>query len=73
MDLSSLRRALLAIAAVIALAGLLLVAAGAFGLGRLPGDIVVHRGNFRLYAPIATCLLVSVLVTIVLTILSRRQ
>ena len=28
-------------------------------LGRLPGDLAVHRGGFHLYVPITTCLLVS--------------
>jgi hypothetical protein len=59
------------------LIGFLLVAFGAIvlllgrvpGLGRLPGDIVVERGRFRLYAPIATSLLVSVLLTLVLNLL----
>ncbi|MGE0196145.1 MAG: DUF2905 domain-containing protein [Methylocystis sp.] len=45
-------------------AGLVLVGVGVlwmigerFGLGRLPGDIVFERGNFRLYVPIATSLI----------------
>jgi len=29
------------------------------GLGRLPGDIVLRRGNFTFYFPIATCILLS--------------
>lgn len=29
------------------------------GLGRLPGDIVIARGGFRFYFPLASCLLVS--------------
>ncbi len=34
------------------------------GLGRLPGDIVVHRGNFTFYAPIVTCIIVSVVLSL---------
>jgi hypothetical protein len=37
-----------------------------FGLGRLPGDIVIERGNFRLYFPIVTSLIVSVVLILVL-------
>jgi hypothetical protein len=54
-------------------AGILLVLVGLawlvgerFGLGRLPGDIVIERGNFRLYIPIATSLIVSVVLSLVL-------
>lgn len=46
--------------------GLVLVAVGVLwpviaklGLGRLPGDLVIERENFRLYIPIATSLLLS--------------
>ena len=35
------------------------------GLGRLPGDIVVERGNFRFYFPIVTSLLISAIITLV--------
>ena len=40
-------------------------------LGRLPGDIVVRRGNSTFYLPIVTCLLVSVVLS-VLGMLLRR-
>lgn len=32
-------------------------------LGKPPGDIVIERGNFRFYFPLATCILLSVLLT----------
>jgi Protein of unknown function (DUF2905) len=41
------------------------------GLGRLPGDIVVERENFRLYFPIATSILISVVLSRILWILNR--
>ena len=58
--------------------GLVLVAVGVLwpviaklGLGRLPGDLVIERENFRLYIPIATSLLISVLLSLVLWFLNR--
>ena len=61
------------------LLGLVLVVAGAVlwktgglgGLGRLPGDIFVQRGNSTFYFPLVTCLVVSVVLT-VLAWLFRR-
>ena len=41
------------------------------GLGRLPGDIVVERENFRLYVPLATSLIISVRVSLVFWFLNR--
>jgi hypothetical protein len=58
--------------------GLVLVAVGVLwpviaklGLGRLPGDLVFERENFRLYIPIATSLLISLLLSLVLWFLNR--
>jgi hypothetical protein len=34
------------------------------GLGRLPGDVVIERGNFRFYFPIVTSLLISAVITL---------
>jgi hypothetical protein len=36
------------------------------GLGRLPGDIVIERENFRFYFPVTTMILVSLVLTVVL-------
>lgn len=41
-------------------------------LGRLPGDITVERPNFRFYFPLTTCIIVSLLLT-VLVWLARRH
>jgi len=41
------------------------------GLGRLPGDIVVEREHFRFYFPLATSILVSVVLTLLLWLLRR--
>lgn len=60
--------------------GALLVAAGAVvwavqrflpGLGRLPGDIVYQKGNFTFYFPIATCVLLSLLLSLLSWLLRR--
>ena len=47
------------------------VARPALGLGHLPGDIVIERGNFRFYFPIVTCLVVSGVVSLILCFLNR--
>ena len=41
------------------------------GLGRLPGDIVIERENFRLYIPIMTSLIVSILLSVILWLINR--
>ncbi|TMA13538.1 MAG: DUF2905 domain-containing protein [Deltaproteobacteria bacterium] len=40
-------------------------------LGHLPGDIYIQRGRFTFYFPLATCLLISLLLTLVLYLFRR--
>ena len=58
--------------------GIVLIAVGLLwpwlsrlGLGRLPGDIVIERENFRLYVPITTSLLASIILSLLLWWLNR--
>lgn len=46
------------------------VAGRAAWIGRLPGDIYIQRGNWTFYFPLATSLLVSVLLTVLLSLFS---
>ena len=38
---------------------------------RLPGDIYLRRGNFTFYFPLATCILISIIATILLSLMRR--
>jgi hypothetical protein len=58
------------------IAGLVLVAIGVLiklglPLGRLPGDIVVQRGNSTFYFPIVTCIVLSVALSLVAALFRR--
>ncbi|HLE45179.1 MAG TPA: DUF2905 domain-containing protein [Methylomirabilota bacterium] len=56
--------------------GGILVLSGSLGdkvpIGRLPGDFRIQRGNWSLYFPLTTSLIISVLLTLLLAFLSRR-
>jgi membrane protein implicated in regulation of membrane protease activity len=41
-------------------------------LGKLPGDISIDRGNVHVYFPIVTCLLLSLVLTVLLNVFFRR-
>jgi hypothetical protein len=41
-------------------------------VGRLPGDIVIERGNWKFYFPLATSILLSLLLTLILSLFGRR-
>ena len=55
---------------ILILGGLLLLV-GRTGLGKLPGDITWTSGNFTCIAPLATMLLLSVLLTIIVNVVMR--
>jgi hypothetical protein len=54
--------------------GALIWLAGKSGipLGSLPGDFRIERGNFKVYFPVVTCLLISAVLTLILWLLRRR-
>jgi Protein of unknown function (DUF2905) len=63
-------------ARLLIIAGIVLVVAGLLlkagvPLGRLPGDIVIRRGNSAFYFPIVTCIVVSVVLSILAALLRR--
>jgi hypothetical protein len=64
-------RVLITLGLVILVVGLLWPYLSRLGLGRLPGDIVIERGNMTFYFPLMTCLLVSVLLSLVLWVANR--
>ena len=68
-------KVLIAIGLVFVAAGIIILIGERFSffrLGRLPGDIVYRRGNFRFYFPWVTSLLVSLLLTLLFWIIGRR-
>jgi Protein of unknown function (DUF2905) len=64
-------RWLIAAGLVLLAIGLLWPLASRLGLGRLPGDIVIERGNYSVYVPIVTCLVLSLLLSAVLWLFNR--
>jgi hypothetical protein len=72
VDTSTLARVLIGAGVVLAVAGVLVLVAGRLGLGRLPGDITFGSGNVRVFAPIGTMILLSILLTVALNVFLRR-
>ena len=71
-ELQPLGRMLIVLGVVLVGLGVLLTFGGRIpGLGRLPGDFVWQKGNVRFYFPLATSILLSVILTVVLWLLRR--
>lgn len=69
--LDNIGKLLLSIGGFIMLIGLLLLGMERLGLGRLPGDIVIKRENFVFYFPLATTIIISILLTLIFSFIRR--
>ena len=63
-------RLLIVIGLAIAAAGILMSLG--VPIGRLPGDFTIRRGNFSFYFPLTTSIIASILLTLLLTFLTRK-
>ncbi|GAB4269092.1 MULTISPECIES: DUF2905 domain-containing protein [Deferrisoma] len=71
--MTDLAKMLILMGLLLACLGVLLLLVGKVPwIGRLPGDIVVERPGFRFYFPLGTSILLSVVLSLVLWLLSRR-
>jgi hypothetical protein len=66
-----MQRALIVIGLAIAAVGLLWPLLGKIGLGRLPGDVTIEGEHGSFYFPLATCILLSVLLSLVMWLINR--
>jgi hypothetical protein len=57
---------------LILLGGIFMLAGKVSWLGRLPGDILIKKENFTLYFPITTCILASIILSLIFYIIFRR-
>ncbi len=73
IGLNLLAKALIVFGLILIILGTLLTLGGKISwLGRLPGDIYIHRKGFSFYFPITTCILISIVFTIILWLIGRR-
>ena len=72
MNWTEVGRFLIIAGVVVVGVGMLFMVADKVPIGRLPGDLHFGSGRFKIYIPIATSVLLSVLITIILNFFSRR-
>lgn len=72
-NFSDLGKMLISFGAILLGIGLFITFAGKFfPLGRMPGDILVRKGNFTFYFPVITSIILSVVLTIILNFLAKK-
>jgi hypothetical protein len=70
--MESFGKLVLGFGAILIVVGVLMVLGGRLGLPSLPGDISWKRGNTRVFIPLGTSLLISLVLTLILNLLLRR-
>jgi len=70
---SQLGRVFIGLGLLLAVVGVLLMLGSRLGLGRLPGDLVIERKQVRVYFPIVTSILVSLVLSVLLNLWLRRR
>lgn len=67
----NLARILITLGVLLIVAGVVVAIAGRLGIGKLPGDFVVRRGNATFYFPLMTSLLISIALSLLLWFFRR--
>lgn len=57
---------------LVLIGGIIAFAGKFFPLGRLPGDIFYHKGNFTFYFPLVSSIILSLLLTLIINLMFRR-
>jgi len=70
--LKTLGNVLIVSGILIVILGIILKLSGKFKwIGKLPGDIVIQKGNFTFYFPLVTCLLASLILSLLLYLIFK--
>jgi hypothetical protein len=72
MDISTVGRLLLVVGIIVAAAGGFLALGGRLPFGRLPGDISIQGQSSGFFFPIVSCIVLSIVVTVILNIVLRH-
>jgi uncharacterized protein HemY len=66
-----MQRLLIGLGLALVLAGIAWPLLSRIGLGRLPGDIMIRRGSTSFYFPLATCIVISIVLSALMWLLNR--
>ncbi len=64
-------KAILSIGVILIIVGLLMMLGNKLGIGKLPGDIYLEKGNFKFFFPITTSIILSIILSLLLKIFRR--
>jgi len=66
-------KSIIAIGVVLIIIGVIMTMAGKIpGVGKLPGDIFIKKENFSFYFPLTTCVLLSIILTLIMYLFGKK-
>ena len=71
--IQSMGRMLIVFGIITAVIGAVFLFGGRIGIGRLPGDILLRRGNFTFYFPVITSIVLSIVLTVLFNIFRFKR
>ncbi len=73
IDLSGVAKVIILVGAIMVMMGIIVLFADRIPwLGKLPGDIYIQRENFTFYFPVMTCIIVSILLSVIFYFITKR-
>jgi hypothetical protein len=69
--MDSFGKILISIGILLVIVGGIMVVGNKFGLGKLPGDIFIQKGNFTFFFPLASSIIISLILTLLLKLFRR--
>ncbi|MBU5439659.1 DUF2905 domain-containing protein [Tissierella sp. MSJ-40] len=69
--MDSFGKILISIGILLVIVGGIMVVGNRFGLGKLPGDIFIQKGNFTFFFPLASSIIISLILTLLLKLFRR--
>ena len=71
--MNDLGKSIIAIGFVLIVVGIVMVMANKIpGVGKFPGDILIKKENFSFYFPLTTCILLSIVISLIMYFLGRK-
>lgn len=70
--MGSIGKIIISLGITLVIIGMIITYGSKLGLGRLPGDIFIKKGNVTFYFPILTCVIISIILTLIGNLFFRR-
>ena len=71
MGIEPFGKTLIGIGILLVVVGIIMMIGTKFGIGKLPGDIYIQKGNFSFYFPLATCIIISIVLSIIFSLMKK--